>query len=263
MTALDVSGVGVKFGAVEAVKPIDLALTPGELIALVGPNGAGKTTLLKAIGGLVRCSGTVRIDGTDVKRMRPRQRARALSYLPQGALAHWPVTVAELVTLGRLPHRGFGEALDAEDQAAVARAMQLADVATLAHRSVRKLSGGERARALLARALAVEAPILLADEPTAALDPYHQLEIMEVLADYAQRPALVIAVLHDLPLAARFCNRLILLNGGSLVADGQPTDVLTPEVLERCYRIEAFRADHEDQPVVLPWRRRAKQQDSS
>ena len=236
-----------------AVRPSSLSLASGSLVALVGPNGAGKSSLLKAIAGLVPCTGTVESGGR-VLGPNPRTRARTIAYLPQSPFAYWPMKVRDLVALGRLPHRAFGAAQSPEDYAAIEAAMRQTDVTTLAERAVDELSGGERARVQLARALAVQAPILLVDEPVAALDPYHQLEIMRVLTDYAARDALVIAVLHDLTLAARFARRIIVMHAGEVVADGLPEQVLSADTLRRFYRVEPFLSQVAGQPLVVPWR---------
>jgi len=256
MSVLNAKQLEVQFGKRVALAPVDLEFQLGEFVALVGPNGAGKTTLLRALGGLLATRGQVLFGSIPLTDLGSRNRARTLSYLPQGGEAHWPVSVLDLVALGRLPHRRFGQNLSGEDLAAVRRALALTDVEALQDRSIRTLSSGERARVLLARALAVEAPILLVDEPTATLDPYHQLQIMEVLAEYAARPALVIAVMHDLALASRFCQRVILLDQGERVADGDTQTVLQQPELEESYRVQLLRHEHDGQPVILPWKRK-------
>jgi iron complex transport system ATP-binding protein len=236
-----------------AVHSSSLALAHGTVVALVGPNGAGKSSLLKAIAGLVPCTGTVRT-GEQPLSSSPRTRARTIAYLPQSPTAYWPMKARDLVALGRLPHRAFGTALRSEDSAAIEAAMRQTGVNALAERAVDELSGGELARVQLARALAVQAPILLVDEPVAALDPYHQLEIMHLLTDYAARDALVVAVLHDLTLAARFAHRIIIMHEGEVVADGRPEQVLCADTLRRYYRVEAFLSQVAGQPLVVPWR---------
>ena len=251
--SLQCESLTVRYRDRVAVCATSLVLAPGSVVALVGPNGAGKSSLLKAIAGLVSCTGTVRV-GEHALASTPRVRARTIAYLPQSPAAHWPLKVRDLVALGRLPHRAFGAAPRAEDSAAIATAMHQADVTALAERAVDELSGGERSRVQLARALAVCAPILLVDEPVAALDPYHQLEIMRVLADYAAHDALVVAVLHDLTLAARFAHRVIVMHEGEVVADGRPEHVLSAETLRRYYRVEPFLGEVGGQPLVVPWR---------
>ena len=251
--SLDCNAVTVRYRDRVAVRPTSIKLARGNVVALVGPNGAGKSSLLKAIAGLVPCTGTVR-GGEHALSSNPRARARTIAYLPQSPAAHWPIRVRDLVALGRLPHRAFGAAPRPEDQRAIETAMRATGVTTLAERAVDELSGGERSRVQLARALAVQAPILLVDEPVAALDPYHQLEIMHVLADYAARDALVVAVLHDLTLAARFAHRVLVMYEGEIVADGRPAQVLSADTLRHFYRVEPFLSEVEGQPLVVPWR---------
>jgi iron complex transport system ATP-binding protein len=236
-----------------AVRLSSLTLARGTVVALVGPNGAGKSSLLKAIVGLVPCTGTVRT-GEQALSSSSRTRARAIAYLPQAPTAHWPMKVRDLVALGRLPHRAFGAALQSEDRAAIEAAMHETGITALAERSVDAISGGELARVQLARALAVQAPILLVDEPVAALDPYHQLEIMRLLTDYAARDALVVSVLHDLTLAAGFAPPVNVMHAGEMVADGPPQHVLSADTLRRYYRVEPFLSQVEGQPLVVPWR---------
>ncbi|HEX7082047.1 MAG TPA: ABC transporter ATP-binding protein [Gammaproteobacteria bacterium] len=245
--------VAVRYGARVALRPTTLELPPG-LVGLVGPNGAGKSSLLKAVAGLLRHDGAVSLNGTSIDSLRARERARTIAYLPQSPAAHWPMRGADLVALGRMPHLGFGERLRHEDVAAIEWALDQCDAAPFAERAVDRLSGGERARVLLARALAVRAPVLLADEPIQSLDPYHQLKIMHVLRDYAAAGRTVVAVLHDVALAARFCSRVVLLDRGGVACEGAPEEVLTTGPLGRHYRIEPYLARHRGAPVVVPWR---------
>jgi iron complex transport system ATP-binding protein len=238
VSGLVVTGLDVDLGARPVLRGVGFEARPGEVIGLIGPNGAGKTTLLRAIARLIPArAGTVAWDGRPIGALDDRARARLMAYLPQGHAIHWPLSVRRLVGLGRLPWLGAVAGMSAADDAAVARAMAAADVAAFAERLTSTLSGGERARALLARALAVEAPILLADEPTASLDPYHALEIMALLRRTAEAGALVIVVMHDLGLVARFCDRVALLDQGRLVAEGPPQATLTSERLRQVYRI--------------------------
>ncbi len=250
--------LSVRYATRPVLHETSLALAVGELVGLVGPNGAGKSTLLRALAGLTAASGRVRVDDVPIERLAARERARRIAYVPQAPPVHWPMRVRELVALGRLPHRAYGLPPTAADDEAVARALAATNTAAFAERSVNELSMGERARVLLARALAVEAPALLLDEPIAMLDPYHQLEIMTLLrrytnpADGAERLAVV--VLHDLTLAARFCTRVLLMNHGNVVADGAPGDALDAAAIRHHYRVEPLVAEHEGGAVIVPWR---------
>jgi len=206
---------------------------------VLGPNGAGKSTLLRTIAGLTTHDGTIRLDGTAIARMRAGERARAVAWLPQDHEVHWPLPVREVVMLGRTPHGATLDRASDGDRRAVRDAMDRTDVAAMAERPVTELSGGERARALLARALATAAGLLLADEPASGLDPLHQLTIMEVLRAEARRGRIVLAVLHDLGLAARFADTVTLLRTGSPAVQGAPEDVLTADAIRSAFEIEA------------------------
>lgn len=251
---LAVENLHASLGAARIIRGVSLRVEGSRFVGLIGPNGVGKTTLIRAVAGLIPFAGSVTLDGNPVSALSPRSRARAMSYLAQGAGSHWPLEVSRLIALGRLPHLEPFHRASAADEAAIARAIALAGVAEFIGRDVLTLSGGERARVLLARALAVEAPLLLVDEPVSALDPYHQIRIMEVLRAYADEGRTVVAVLHDLSLAARYCDRLILLDNGQVKADGAPGDVLTPQNLRDTYRIEAL-IGGENERFVLPVRR--------
>jgi iron complex transport system ATP-binding protein len=250
--------IEVRYEAHTAVRPTTLDLAAGELVALVGPNGAGKSTLLRALAGLVRHGGTVTWRGAALAQLDGRARAQTVSYLPQDPPVHWPLAAREVVALGRLPHRAYAAGETTADAAAVTAAMRRTDTLGFATRSVSRLSVGERARVLLARALAVEAPVLLVDEPIAMLDPYHQLDVMSTLRSYAvgsgAEPRLVIAVLHDLGLAARFCSRALLMNDGAVVGDGLPEATLGAAAIRAHYRVEPFITRHDGEPLIVPWR---------
>ncbi len=227
----------VRLGKRIVVDKVSLGLHAGTLIALVGPNGAGKTSLVKAIAGLLPVSGTLDINGQPLAKMLLAERARRIAWLPQGGMVHWPVCVREIVALGRIPFGRPGQRMDATGHAAVEQAIVDCCLDHLADRPATQLSGGERSRVLLARALASQAPILLADEPVAALDPAHQLAIMNVLRREADRGRLVICVLHDLTLAARFADRMIVLHRGAKVADGAPGAVLQAGHLDAVFGV--------------------------
>jgi len=239
---LELARLTVRRGACPVVVGVDLRILPGEVVGLLGPNGAGKTTLLRGALGLLPHEGE-----SSLVRLAPAARARAVAFLPQGREIAWPVPVEDVVALGRAPHG----ATDARD-GAVARALARMGLEGLRHRAATALSGGEQARVLIARALAQEAPLLLADEPVAGLDPEAQIRTMQVFADLAAAGGAVLASIHDLGLAARHCTRLVLLKDGRLVADGPPAEVLTGENLARVFAIRGFHAETEDGPVFLP-----------
>ena len=253
--AIEAHDIGVILGGNAILRNVGLALRQGELLGLVGPNGAGKTTLLRVMAGLLApAQGAVRYDGESRRTLGRQALARRVSFLAQGSDTSWPLSVEAVVGLGRLPHRRPFGGLTEADRAAIAAALAHCDVAGFGDRTIGTLSGGERRRVLLARALAVEAPYLLADEPLAGLDPLHQLEVMELLRRTARRGAGVVVVLHDLTLATRFCDRLALLDHGRLVAEGAPETVLDDISLGGVFGVEALRGSHDGEPFLLPWR---------
>jgi iron complex transport system ATP-binding protein len=235
---LEAKSVSVSIRSRELVSRASLHISGGELVGLIGPNGAGKSTLLRAILGITeKSAGDIMLDGKDFLALPGSERARAVAFLPQERRVEWRLPAHDIVMLGRYPHQtGFGGPTP-EDRAAVDRALEAVDGNGLRDRPVAVLSGGERTRILLARALAVEAPLLLVDEPIAALDPYHQLHVMEILRERARNGCGVLAVIHDLALAERFMDRLVLMDSGRIVADAAPASVLTPERLATVYRI--------------------------
>ncbi|BBE70991.1 ABC transporter ATP-binding protein [Oharaeibacter diazotrophicus] len=211
---------------------VDLVVEPGRLLVVAGPNGAGKSTLARVLAGLVRPdAGRVRLGDRPLTALKPGALARTVAYLPQGHEVHWPMPVADVVAIGRHPHG------DRDERGVVPALLVALELDALADRPVTRLSGGERARVALARALAVEAPILIADEPTAALDPRQQLAIMEHLAGVAAAGAAVVVVMHDLSLAARFADRAAILSRGRVAAAGPAAEVLVPAVLEPVYGV--------------------------
>ena len=253
MVTITLQDVGVRLGRRPVVQQVSASLQAGSFVGIIGPNGAGKSTLLRAMLGLLpTTAGSITIDGENVARMVRGAVARKLAYLPQGQTLHWPLTVERLVALGRLPHLAPMSGMSAADAQAIERAIGRADVEALRHRIATELSGGERARVLLARTLAVEAPALVADEPLASLDPGHQIDVMELLLREARAGALVVTVLHDLTMAARYCDRLLLLDKGHLVADGLPLEVLTAENLKTVYGINALVDTRGASPMIVP-----------
>jgi iron complex transport system ATP-binding protein len=255
MTALlTTRNLSVSLAGRRVLDDVSLALPAGHLVALVGPNGAGKTTLLRALAGLVPSDGAIDIGGDALSQLSLRERARRFAYLPQGHVMHWPLPARDIVALGRYPHGATDPArLTPRDNEAVLRAMQAADVMEFGARRVTELSGGERSRVALARVLAVEAPVVLADEPTSSLDPRHQIDIMRTLRQAADKGVLAIVVTHDLGLAARFADTVLVLSGGWLVSQGTPAQALSEEVMRDVFRISAFRAEYQGEAVIVPW----------
>jgi iron complex transport system ATP-binding protein len=251
---LTAQGVSVRLSGRVVLKDISLALSPGHLVALVGPNGAGKTTLLRALAGLVPSEGAIQVGGDALSSLTLRERARRFGYLPQGHIVHWPLPARDIVALGRYPHGATDPArLTAKDSEAVLRAMQATDVVEFGARRVTELSGGERSRVALARVFAVEAPVILADEPTASLDPRHQIDVMKNLRQAADKGALVMVVTHDLGLAARFADTLVVLSEGRLVSQGAAVEALSEQVMADVFRISAYRAEFQREAVIVPW----------
>jgi iron complex transport system ATP-binding protein len=253
MSALSVRNLTLALDGRDVLKDICFDAAPGEVIGVIGPNGAGKTTLLRAIAGVIpHLAGEITLQGEPVTALAARDRARRIAYLGQEEATQWAISCETLVGLGRLPHRPSWQGPSAADRAAVTSALGACDALQFADRPVNRLSGGERARVLLARALAVEADFLLADEPTAGLDPAHALQVMGVLAERAEAGSGVIVTLHDLTNALRYCHRLILLCDGAIAADGAPDAVLSPDNLARIYGIRAHAGIAAGKPFVVP-----------
>ncbi|MEM8987522.1 MAG: ABC transporter ATP-binding protein [Pseudomonadota bacterium] len=240
MTELVATNLSVKAGLTGLVDDASFRLAPGDLVALLGPNGAGKTSLIRASLGLQpRSAGHVRLNGADTDDLSPVARARSIAYLPQIRPLAWPNAVRDVVALGRFSHGAALGRLTGKDAAAVDRALHACGLAPLAHRRTDTLSGGEIARVHCARAFAAEAPLLIADEPTAALDPRHQFRIMDLIRAYVDKGGGALVVLHDIGLAARYASRLIWMKDGRIVADGPPGETLTADRMETVYGVRA------------------------
>ncbi len=258
---LEVRGLSVAYpagpgGPRVALRDVSLELAPGELLGLVGPNGSGKTTLIRAVTGVVRpLAGEVRIAGEDATRLAQRELARRVAVVPQNPQLPEAFTALEAVLMGRTPHLRLLQTEGPADLEATRRAMLATDSWVLADRRIGELSGGERQRVVVARALAQESPLLLLDEPTAHLDIGHQAAVLELMRVFCRGEGkAVLAAVHDLTLAAQYCHRLVMLDRGTVVAQGKPEEVLRAETLERVYetRVQVFPHPQTGRPVVAP-----------
>ena len=248
MSAIDLHALSVDLGGRTVLSDVSLSVPAGAMVAVVGANGAGKTTLLRGGLGLTPARGSARLFGSDVTRLSPRERAERVGYLAQERRVAWGMTARRIAALGAVTQPP--KVADARAEAALARV----GAAALADRSVFDMSGGERARVLLARLLATEAPLLVLDEPAAGLDPDAQLATLELLRDEARAGRTVVVTLHDLTLAARFCDRVVVLDKGRMVADDAPAGALSPEVLRSAFGLDGGWVDTPAGPVLAAQR---------
>ncbi|WP_406412275.1 heme ABC transporter ATP-binding protein [Streptomyces halstedii] len=250
-------GLGIRLGRRQVLDAVDLTARAGEVVALVGPNGAGKSTLLAALAAdLPAGSGEIRVDGRPAAAWSPPELALRRAVLPQSAALSFPFPVEDVVRMGRAPWAGTAK--EDEDDVAVASAMEATEVTRFAARPFSALSGGERARVALARVLAQRAPLLLLDEPTAALDLRHQELVLRICRERAAAGDAVVVVLHDLGLAAAYADRAVVLRDGRVAVDGPPAEVFTGELLGEVYRqpVEVFPHPRTGAPLVVPERTR-------
>jgi iron complex transport system ATP-binding protein len=253
MSGLTFKDIRVDIDGTSILKGISGSLNKGEMVGLIGPNGAGKTTLLRALLGLTPVKqGSAVLDGTDILTLAPKARAQLLAFAAQGAPVHWPLRVENLVALGRIPHLQPWQALTKSDKDAIDYAIDVADCAHLRGRAATTLSGGERARVLLARTIASGAPWIFADEPLASLDPLHQLQVMKILKEHARRGGGVFVAMHDLGLALRNCDRLLLLHDGQLVGQADPETILSDANLAEIFGIAASRWSVDGEMFLAP-----------
>jgi iron complex transport system ATP-binding protein len=252
---VEVSGASFAYGARRVLEGVSFAARAGELVGLVGPNGAGKSTLVRLVAGLLApASGTVRLGGLDPHAAPRRAVARLCALVPQEPRTPWPFTVREAVMMGRAPRQGLLAVPGPLDHGAVDGALRACDLVPLAGRRLDALSGGERRRVFFARALAQEPRVLLLDEPTAFLDLAHQVAVMELTRVAAAAGLCVVAVLHDLNLAAASCGRLVVLSNGRVVAEGAPAVVLSAERVREVWGVPVWRGENgaTGAAVVLP-----------
>lgn len=257
MTAVEVSGVSVSYDGVPVVRELSVRVPGGEWLGLIGPNGAGKTSLLRAVAGLVPHAGRIALEGAEVSAMTRRRLSQTVAYVPQRPVIPEGMVVTDYVLLGRTPYIPYLGTETRRDREVVADVLDRLELRELAERPLGSLSGGEVQRAVLARALAQQAPVLLLDEPTAALDVGHQQQVLELVDGLRGEHGLtVVSAMHDLTLAGQFADRLVLLSGGRAVAEGPATDVLTEGLIREHYgaRVRILR-DARGGIVVVPTRK--------
>ena len=250
--SLSVQHLSFSYGPRRILEDVTFEVAPGAFCALLGPNGSGKSTLVKAIAGVHRAkSGTVTVEGRETSSLGRRELATVVGYVPQAGDAPFDLTVREAVMLGRTPH--FGIAPRAEDRAKVEDAIARMGLGDIAERSMSELSGGQAQRALIARALAQDTRVLLLDEPTSALDLRYQIETLQLVRQITREEGIsALIAIHDLNHAARYCDQIVVLHGGRLVADGSPAEALRAPVLRSVYEVDVEVDAREDAVEVRP-----------
>jgi iron complex transport system ATP-binding protein len=236
---IEARSVTAHLGGRQILHGLDFSVEQGSWVGIVGPNGSGKTTLLRTIAGLLPHGGSLLLDGREVLQWSTRERARRLAFVRQTQPLAFDFSVIDFVLLGRAPHHGWLEPLSSTDRSQATGALREMGLAGFEERSITAISGGEQQRVRLAQALVQDAPVLLLDEPTAHLDVHHQLDLMERIAALAAGGRTILSALHDLPLAARYVDRLLVLDAGHVAADGAPADVITSDLLRAVFRVEA------------------------
>jgi iron complex transport system ATP-binding protein len=257
MADLELRGVAVSYGRRRAVAPFSELVASGEWLGLIGPNGAGKSSLLRAVAGLLVADGEILVDGSALSTLSQRDRAARVAYVAQDPLIPDDMTVFEFVLLGRTPYIGYFGSASSHDRDVTAGVIDRLRLGPFADRLLGTMSGGERQRTVLARALAQEAPVLLLDEPTSALDIGHQQQALELVAELRREQAItVVSAMHDLTLAGTYTDRLVMLDHGDVVASGTPVEVLTAERLGEVFRVcVSVDVDPDDGAVIVVPRR--------
>ena len=253
---IDAQNLSLAINGKPIVNNASVQIDSGRIVGLIGPNGAGKTSLLKMLANVTPpTAGSYHFSGKPVGDYSDKALAREIGYLAQDATAHWPLTVQRLVELGRLPWQGYRKVMNEKDKKAIDHACRITEVGHLLDRVSTTLSGGEKTRVFLARLFAAEPKVIFADEPIAALDPYHQLHVMEILQQHARNGGTVLVVMHDINMASRFCDELILMNHGEILKTGTISDLLKDNLLADTYGIELKMFCDGDAYSIVPWQR--------
>ena len=249
---LKIKGVSFSYGSRPALDGVTMSVEGGEIVSLVGPNGSGKTTLIKCINRILKPKmGTVLVEKKDVGKVKLRELAKLLAYVPQSAAHTFPSTVFDTVLLGRRPYVNWG--ISPRDKEVVSRMLSLMGLEEMALRGFNELSGGERQKVLIARALAQEPEVLLLDEPTSNLDLRHQLEVLGLVRSIVKKKGMAaVMAIHDLNLAARFSDKLVFLHRGKIYDVGEPAEVLTQENIRKVYGVEAVISEDSGIPHIIP-----------
>lgn len=240
MAQITADRLHVKIGSRKILRDICFSIEAGAWIGLIGPNGSGKTTLLRTISGLQSYTGSLKVNGRAVSDWRVREMAQQLAFVRQVTPLSFDFTVRDIVLLGRSPHKGYWDRTTRNDRKLVQRALEWVDMGAFSTRSMLSLSGGERQRVFLAQALVQEAELLLLDEPTTHLDVHHQYGFLDLVHSFVKQGSTVVAVFHELELAARYADHLFVLEDGRLVATGTPQEVLTESLLASIFRIKGY-----------------------
>ncbi|MCI4043479.1 MULTISPECIES: ABC transporter ATP-binding protein [unclassified Streptomyces] len=248
-------GITVGYGGRPVIDELDVAIPPGVVTTIIGPNGCGKSTLLRTLTRLLKpAGGTVVLDGEDIGRLRTRDVAKKLGLLPQAPVAPEGLTVADLVARGRHPHQSWLRQWSSDDADVVRRALAMTGVADLAERPVDSLSGGQRQRVWISMTLAQGTDLLLLDEPTTYLDLAHAIDVLDLVDDLHESGCTVVMVLHDLNLATRYSDNLVVMRDGAILAQGHPRDVITAELLDEAFGLQAKVIEDPvgDRPLIVP-----------
>lgn len=251
---LKITDLSINYGSNNVLKNINLTIPEGDFLGIIGPNGAGKSTLLKAINNLIPISnGKIEIEGKNILKVNSKDRAKEIALVPQNFNIEYDFSVKDIILMGRFPHLKSGD-YKARDYEKVKEAIELTHTKKFENRLFKTLSGGEKQRVIIARAIAQDTNIILLDEPTSALDLHHQYEIMELISDLNKKGKTIITVMHDLNLAARFCKNLLILKKGEIKDLGKPEEVLTVETLKDVYHMNMIVRENEfyHRPEIIP-----------